>query len=60
VLDRDILTCPVEDVRGIQVEQTYLGGKLIYSLARERAACRPLPSRHRKGADVGTRELSLY
>src|ERR1700722_6323022 len=30
VLDRDILTCPVEDVRKIQVEQTYLGGKLIY------------------------------
>jgi len=31
VLDRDILTCPLEDVRKIQVEQTYLGGKLIYA-----------------------------
>ncbi|MFN7995001.1 MAG: amidohydrolase [Bryobacteraceae bacterium] len=31
VLDRDILTCPVDDVRKIQVEQTYLGGKVIYS-----------------------------
>ena len=31
VLDRDILTCPLEDVRNIQVEQTYLGGKLIYT-----------------------------
>ncbi len=30
VLDRDILTCPEDDVRKIQVEQTYLGGKLIY------------------------------
>jgi predicted amidohydrolase YtcJ len=34
VLDRDILTCPVEDVRKIQVEQTYLGGKLIYGTLR--------------------------
>jgi predicted amidohydrolase YtcJ len=30
VLDRDILTCPLEEIRNIQVEQTYLGGKLIY------------------------------
>jgi predicted amidohydrolase YtcJ len=30
VLDRDILTCPMDEVRGIQVEQTYLGGKLVY------------------------------
>jgi predicted amidohydrolase YtcJ len=30
VLDRDILTCPVEEIRDIQVEQTYLGGKLVY------------------------------
>jgi predicted amidohydrolase YtcJ len=30
VLDRDILTCPVDDVRNIQVAQTYLGGKLVY------------------------------
>ena len=30
VLDRDILTCPLEDVRTIRVEQTYLGGKLVY------------------------------
>ena len=30
VLDRDILTCPVDEVRNIQVEQTYLGGKLVY------------------------------
>ena len=34
VLDQDILTCPVEDVRKIQVEQTYLGGKLIYRTLR--------------------------
>jgi len=31
VLDRDILTCPVDTVRSIQVEQTYLGGKLVYT-----------------------------
>src|SRR5437773_1764936 len=31
VLDRDILTCPENDVRNIQVEQTYLGGKLVYT-----------------------------
>ena len=31
VLDRDILTCPIEQVKSIQVEQTYLGGKLVYS-----------------------------
>ncbi|MDA1311856.1 MAG: amidohydrolase [Acidobacteria bacterium] len=31
VLDRDILTCPVEQVKDIQVEQTYLGGKLVYA-----------------------------
>ncbi len=30
VLDRDILTCPVDEVKSIQVEQTYLGGKLVY------------------------------
>lgn len=31
VLDKDILTCPVDEIRDIQVESTYLGGKLIYS-----------------------------
>jgi predicted amidohydrolase YtcJ len=30
VLDRDILTCPVDDVRKIQVEQTYLGGRVVF------------------------------
>lgn len=30
VLDRDILTCPVDDIRNIQVEQTYLGGRLVH------------------------------
>ena len=29
VLDRDILTCPVDEVRNIRVEQTYLGGKRL-------------------------------
>jgi len=31
VLDRDILSCPVDEIRNTQVEQTYLGGKLVYS-----------------------------
>jgi len=31
VIDRDILTCPVDEVKEIQVDATYLGGKLIYS-----------------------------
>jgi len=30
VLDRDITTCPVEDIPSTQVVQTYLGGRLIY------------------------------
>jgi predicted amidohydrolase YtcJ len=33
VLDRDILTCPLDEVKDIQVEQTYLGGKRIYARA---------------------------
>lgn len=31
VLDRDILTCPTDAVKDTQVEQTFLGGKLIYT-----------------------------
>jgi predicted amidohydrolase YtcJ len=31
VLDRDILTCPVEEVKDIQVEATYLGGRRVYA-----------------------------
>jgi predicted amidohydrolase YtcJ len=30
VLDRDILTCPVAEVKDIQVEATYLGGVPVY------------------------------
>ena len=30
VLDRDILTCPVEEVKDIKVEATYLGGSQLY------------------------------
>lgn len=29
VLDRDILKCPVDEIRAIQVRETYLGGKRI-------------------------------
>jgi len=30
VLDRDILTCPVDEIKNIRVAQTWLGGKLVY------------------------------
>ena len=30
VVDRDVLTCPVDDVRETKVLRTYLGGKLVY------------------------------
>jgi predicted amidohydrolase YtcJ len=30
VVDKDILTCPIEEVKDIQVEETYLGGKLVF------------------------------
>lgn len=31
VLDRDILTCPVEQVKDIKVDTTYLGGSRVYA-----------------------------
>ena len=36
VLDRDILTCPVDDIRSTTVEQTWIGGRLVYSKQGER------------------------
>lgn len=30
VIDRDILTCPVDEVKDIQVEATWLGGRRVY------------------------------
>jgi predicted amidohydrolase YtcJ len=30
VLKQDILTCPIDEVQNIEVERTYLGGKLVY------------------------------
>ncbi|HUG94152.1 MAG TPA: amidohydrolase [Planctomycetaceae bacterium] len=30
VLDRDILTCPIEEVKEIEVLRTYLGGRLVH------------------------------
>ncbi len=30
VLKQDILTCPLDEVQNIEVERTYLGGKLVY------------------------------
>src|SRR5215467_10289979 len=34
VLDRDVLTCPIDEVKDIQVNRTYLGGKLVYERNR--------------------------
>jgi predicted amidohydrolase YtcJ len=31
VLDRDLLTCAVDEVRDVQVQQTYVGGRRVYS-----------------------------
>jgi predicted amidohydrolase YtcJ len=31
VLDRDILTCPVGDIKDIKVEATYMGGSKVYA-----------------------------
>ena len=31
VLDRDILTCPIDEVKNITVEATYLGGRRVYT-----------------------------
>ena len=36
VLDRDILSCPVEEVKDIQVEATYLGGARVYARPEKR------------------------
>ncbi len=30
VLDRDFLTCPVDEIRDMKVLRTYLGGKLVF------------------------------
>jgi predicted amidohydrolase YtcJ len=30
ILKKDILTCPVDEVKDVEVERTYLGGKLVY------------------------------
>lgn len=30
VLDRDILTCPLDDIRDVNVRQTWMGGRLVY------------------------------
>jgi predicted amidohydrolase YtcJ len=36
ILDRDILTCPVGEVKDIQVQATYLGGAPIYARPAQR------------------------
>src|SRR5262249_14197603 len=31
LVDRDVLTCPVDDIKDTKVLRTYVGGKLVYS-----------------------------
>lgn len=35
VLDKDLLTCPTDEIRYIQVEQTYFNGKPVYERTRK-------------------------
>jgi predicted amidohydrolase YtcJ len=35
VLDRDLLTCPVDDIRDAKCLRTYVGGKLVYKASAE-------------------------
>jgi predicted amidohydrolase YtcJ len=35
VLDRDFLTCPLDEVRDIEVARTWVGGKLVYEAGRD-------------------------
>jgi len=30
IVDRDIITCPVDDIKDINVQMTFLGGKTVY------------------------------
>ncbi|MCZ6673418.1 MAG: amidohydrolase [Verrucomicrobia bacterium] len=34
ILDRDILSCPVDDIKGIEVVRTYLSGRVVYAATR--------------------------
>jgi len=30
IIDRDILLCPVDDIKDTEVLRTFLGGKIVY------------------------------
>ena len=36
VIDRDILSCPVAELRDVKVEYTVLGGKIVYQRPKPR------------------------
>jgi predicted amidohydrolase YtcJ len=38
VLDQDILTCPLDQVKAITVAQTWVGGKQVYDSASKESA----------------------
>jgi predicted amidohydrolase YtcJ len=38
VLDQDILTCPLDQVKSITVAETWVGGKQVYDSKSKRAA----------------------
>jgi predicted amidohydrolase YtcJ len=48
VIDKDILTCPEDEIKTIQVQRTYLGGKAVYTQpGMDRELDAPGPRRRR-------------
>jgi predicted amidohydrolase YtcJ len=41
ILDRDILTCPIDEIREITVQQTYVDGKMVYAESPVRIPAAP-------------------
>jgi predicted amidohydrolase YtcJ len=35
IVDRDLLSCPAQDIADTQVLETYVGGKRVYELKKE-------------------------
>ena len=52
VLDRDILTCPIDEVKNITVEATYLGGRRVYTRTLVSFSVAPLRSSDECGRTV--------
>ena len=46
VLDRDILTCPEDEIRAIRPLATYMSGKAVFERSRDALSLSPRPGRH--------------